>query len=529
MNLVLARCLDDPDQLAAELRQQARTGTLVGLALPQEHRALQQAVLGLPPLAAAGAAGGGSGSMAALPGGLPPAAGKRSAALPGPPGDGANASPAPDGSAREPVGRIAAPMHQRADDPAARTALAELGPALVLGSGGSSGGRRWCLQPLRHLQASADACAVWLQSQGIDPGRCLHLNALPLQHVSGLMPLLRSERWGAQLTWLPPALMRQPDQLPQVCPLPRQRPVLLSLVPTQLHRLLQEPQAVAWLTRCAVIWVGGAALPGDLAARARSAGLPLAPCYGATETAAMVCALPPARFLAGEVGCGAPLADVELRLEGAERAIGVRTARLSPGWFSHGQLQPFAAADGWWRSGDAGGWMTTDAAEPRRSEGAMGLPQAIGANAGAAAVRASGSLVIHGRLDGAIHSGGETVFPEQVRQQLLAWIQAAQLPVAELLLLAVPDPIWGERLVALVRPLAAATPAALSLDEQRLPMGPQAALLPRLRELARALPPPLRPWRWCLCPELQTSPTGKWERQRWLTWLERQPGSGPDD
>ena len=31
------------------------------------------------------------------------------------------------------------------------------GPGVVLGSGGSTGGRRWCLQPLGHLQASASA------------------------------------------------------------------------------------------------------------------------------------------------------------------------------------------------------------------------------------------------------------------------------------------------------------------------------------------------------------------------------------
>lgn len=260
MNLVLARCLDDPHQLGAELRRQARSGNLVGLALPQEHRALQQAVLGPPPQAAAAeAAGGWSGQgcddcTAALPGALPPAAGGRSAALSAPPGDGAG--PVADVPARGPLWRAAAPPHRRSDDPPGSPALAELGPALVLGSGGSSGSRRWCLQPLRHLLASADACGGWLQAQGIDPGRCLHLAALPLQHVSGLMPLLRAERWGAQLVWLPPALLRQPALLPQACPLPRNRPVLLSLVPTQLHRLLSCPEAVAWLARCTVIWVG---------------------------------------------------------------------------------------------------------------------------------------------------------------------------------------------------------------------------------------------------------------------------------
>ena len=58
------------------------------------------------------------------------------------------------------------------------------GPALVLGSGGSSGSRRWCLQPLPHLQRSADACAEWLSALGIDSSACLHLAALPLHHIS---------------------------------------------------------------------------------------------------------------------------------------------------------------------------------------------------------------------------------------------------------------------------------------------------------------------------------------------------------
>lgn len=74
--------------------------------------------------------------------------------------------------------------------------LARWEAAVVLGSGGSSGGRRWCVQPLEHLQASADATARWLGVQGIDPAACLHLDPLPLHHVSGLLPLVRSRRWG---------------------------------------------------------------------------------------------------------------------------------------------------------------------------------------------------------------------------------------------------------------------------------------------------------------------------------------------
>ena len=40
------------------------------------------------------------------------------------------------------------------------------GPGVVLASGGSSGRRRWCLQPHRHLQQAAAATGRWLQQQG---------------------------------------------------------------------------------------------------------------------------------------------------------------------------------------------------------------------------------------------------------------------------------------------------------------------------------------------------------------------------
>ena len=81
---------------------------------------------------------------------------------------------------------------------AALAADAPPGPAFVLGSGGSSGGRRWVQLQLAALEAAADGLAHWLQAQAIDPEACLCLDPLPLHHVSGLMPWLRARRWGAR-------------------------------------------------------------------------------------------------------------------------------------------------------------------------------------------------------------------------------------------------------------------------------------------------------------------------------------------
>ena len=117
-------------------------------------------------------------------------------------------------------------------------------------------------------------------------------------------------------------------------------------------------------------------------------------------------------------------------------------------------------------------------------------------------------LRILGRLDGAVISGGETVFPEQLEARLLA----SGLPLQAVLLLGRPDADWGERLVGLVR---SSTPD----------------IVERLQDLTRPWPAAERPQRWVLCPELAPSEAGKWHRRRWQAWLQSQESgnpSGPD-
>ena len=349
------------------------------------------------------------------------------------------------------------------------------GPGVVVGSGGSTGGRRWCLQPLVHLEASARATGAWLAALGLDPASCVHLNPLPLHHVSGLLPRVRASQWGCRHEPLSPERMRDPEALAAVMLVPEGCAAVISLVPTQLRRLLAVPAGAAWLRQMAVIWVGGAALPPEQAAQARALGLPLAPCYGATETAAMVTALAPGAFLAGAEGCGQPLADVKLRLDAASGAVELQADRLSPGFLENGVVQPLPrTAEGWWRSGDGGELI---------AEG----------------------LRIRGRLDGAICSGGETVFPEQLEARLLEAATQRNLPLEAVLLLPEADSEWGERLVALVRAQAGmAAPA----------------LIPALQQLVGPWPPAERPRRWLHCPELAPTATGKWQRGRWQAWMQ---------
>ena len=107
----------------------------------------------------------------------------------------------------------------------------------------------------------------------------------------------------------------------------------------------------------------------------------------------MISALPPEDFLAGTKGCGSPLRDVLLR-RGADGALWVKSSRLALARWSFQSpmaLESLADPQGWWRSGDAADLYS--------------------------------GVTILGRLDGAIHSGGETVFPEQLEIRLLQQIQ----------------------------------------------------------------------------------------------------------
>ena len=374
------------------------------------------------------------------------------------------------------------------------------GNGLVLSTGGSSGGRQLCFQPSIHLDRSAAATGRWLQAIGLNASQVIVWNPLPFQHVSGLMPWWRAQQWNVAHVWLPPALMKSPQALLGESSARSDwdsMPMLLSLVPTQLGRLLADPAGVRWLQAMALIWVGGAALSDELAEKARALNIRLAPCYGSTETTAMVVSQSPERFLDGEDGVGEPLDDIELRVA-ANGALEVRCGRLAIGrWNPDGggslaapatkpSLSPLIDADGWWSSGDAA-----------RLKGSAETPQ----------------LKLLGRLDGAIHSGGITVFPEQLEVRLMAAAREAGLPVKAMLFLGVQDPEWGERLVALVRWRDA--------DDQA---GAGEIVLRRLQAMTEHWLPAERPQRWHHCPNLAPTSAGKWERARWLAWLK---GSEP--
>ena len=170
---------------------------------------------------------------------------------------------------------------------------------LMIPSGGT-GGR---LKFARHDQATLSAAVG---------GFCAHFRAervncvgvLPLHHVSGLMAWMRTALTGGVYVpwdWKRLEMGERPPRPrgPGFCS--------ISLVPTQLQRMVASAAAATWLRDFDAVFVGGGPRWSELAAAARHVGLPISLGYGMTETAAMVTALRPAEFLAGGENCGSPM------------------------------------------------------------------------------------------------------------------------------------------------------------------------------------------------------------------------------
>ncbi len=357
------------------------------------------------------------------------------------------------------------------------------GPGIVIATGGSSGGSHPCLHHTHNLNQSASATSTWLKHQGIEPKNCLILNPLPLHHMSGLMPWWRSRNWGAEHHWLMPQLMRDPVALEKTWHplfLQEKRPVLLSLVPTQLKRLIFNPAGLRWLKHFEIIWVGGARLSKDLEEIARSKRIKLAPCYGTTETAAMVSILSPKDFLEGKTGCGSPLEDIELRIA-KNKTLEIRTQRLAQIRWENTKLVKLSNADGWWASGDIAELIENN----QQTE-----------------------LKILGRVDRAINSGGETVFPEELEARFLKEATLYEVPLESVMFLPVDNKEWGQRLIALVRWSKEIDPKNHSIRTNQL------------KNIVNNWAPAERPCKWFWCPELSPNEAGKWDYSKWKKWVE---------
>ena len=223
------------------------------------------------------------------------------------------------------------------------------------------------------------------------------LLSLPLFHVGGLAILFRCFLAGACVV-IPQADLSLTEQL-LMAPITH-----LSLVPTQLYRLLQQPEFHFSKTHVKHLLLGGAPLPESLIEQCKAQQLIPWISYGLSEMASQVCTAQ-----AGQPGLvGKPLNGRQVTISNKE--ICVKGETLFAGYYqADGSLQLPLDDEGWFHTGDAGYWQNDE-------------------------------LVITGRIDNKFSSGGENIQPEQIEQQLL------QHPaVAQAIVVPVPDDEWGMR------------------------------------------------------------------------------------
>jgi O-succinylbenzoic acid--CoA ligase len=267
---------------------------------------------------------------------------------------------------------------------------------LCLPTGGSSGLVRLARHDEDTLAAAVGGFGAHFQIDRINA-----VGVLPLHHVSGLMAWVRCALTGGRyVPWV------WADMEAGRWPATGRGDWVLSLVPTQLQRLLDQPDAAERLRRFRAVFVGGGPAWPDLLDRAAEARLPLAPGYGMTETAAMVTALRPEEFLAGRRGCGSALPHARVEL-GADGGIAIAAESLFRGYYPQ------------WRQ--PGAWATED-------QGWLDE---------------SGGLQVIGRRDAVIISGGEKIDPGEVEAVLRLTGQFSDVAVIGL-----PDAEWGEMVVA---------------------------------------------------------------------------------
>jgi len=258
--------------------------------------------------------------------------------------------------------------------------------ALVVLTSGSTGTPKGV--ELSH-QALAAAVSASLTHLGFTTAHTL-VQALPTHHIAGLLVGLRAEALGATVL-----AVDTPDQLSRVTS------DLTALVPTQLARLVA---ANADLSQLGTILLGGSGVDPDIERLARLNGATIVTSYGMSETCG------------GCVYDGVPLADVAVEVDAPKAAAGrilLRGAQLFSG-YRIGRTLTAHDKDDWFVTSDQGVWQ-------------------------------NGRLIVIGRIDSTVVSGGENVPLAAVADAL-----RTTPGVTDVLVLGRTDATWGEEVVAVI-------------------------------------------------------------------------------
>lgn len=272
--------------------------------------------------------------------------------------------------------------------------------ALVVTTSGTTGVPKGAMLTAAALIASATATHDRLGGPGS------WLLALPPHHIAGIQVLIRSALAGTVPVELDVSHGFDTAELPRaVRELGRGRRYA-SLVSNQLAKALADPAATAALAELDAVLLGGGPAPRALVDSAQRAGLSVVRTYGSSETSG------------GCVYDGLPLTGVQVRIgdrsAGGPGRIAIGGATLAKGYRNPPDPDPFSEP-GWFASDDVG------------------------------TIDDDGRLIVLGRADDAISTGGLTVMPGPVEAVL-----AGHPAIAECAVFGVPDDRLGQRVIAAV-------------------------------------------------------------------------------
>ena len=241
--------------------------------------------------------------------------------------------------------------------------------------------------------------------------------ALPLYHVGGLQMMVRS-----LLNANPFILYQRFDAERVLADAARRGATHISVVDKMLQDMLASSHAPG-VGRYECILLGGGPLNAQTLGRALAMRARVYASYGMTETASQIAN---ALVTPGFTGGMSLLEGYEARIVDAGPDGFGRLAVRGPGLFG-GYLNARAAytADGFFLTGDT------------------------------AAIAPDGKLYVKERTDDMFISGGENVYPAEIREKLL------RVPgVADAYIFGAPDNTWGRRPVGFIERGGAAAPAA---------------------------------------------------------------------
>jgi O-succinylbenzoic acid--CoA ligase len=273
---------------------------------------------------------------------------------------------------------------------------------IMIPTGGSSGKIKFAIHTWQTLTASVLGFTEYFQINTVN-SFCI----LPLYHVSGLMQFIRCFTTKGKLV-ITESKKLEISQLPNINP----SEFFISLVPTQLERILQNPDLTQWLSRFATVLLGGAPPWDNLLIKARFHQIRLAPTYGMTETASQIATLKPDEFLQGKFNSGKILPHAKIIIDNKSKNIKIQSQSLALGYYPH-----------IWE--DADNFAVDD----------IGF------------LDDQGYLHILGRNSDKIITGGENVYPIEVESA----IRKTNL-VLDVCVIGIDDKYWGQALTAIYIP-----------------------------------------------------------------------------